>query len=130
MFINSTKVKRLILNKKIGILYTIIINCIQMKTKILSTRIDKEVLDEIEKIAKEKGVDRSSFIKQLVVKGLSEMKVKEAIEEYGNQKVSLSKAAFNAGLNIRDFLALLSSSKVELNYELEDLKEDLKNIKK
>jgi len=59
----------------------------------------------------------------------SEVRLLVALELYREGRVSLGKAAEIAGLSIREFLYELRSRNIPLNYDLEELKEDLKTIK-
>jgi predicted HTH domain antitoxin len=96
-----------------------------MKSKILSTRVKEKIADEIKEVSKERGVDRSYLVKQLIIRGLKDLKIQEALKEYNLGKISLSKASEKAGLSVKDFLALIPENKVELNYNVWDLKDDL-----
>jgi predicted HTH domain antitoxin len=97
-----------------------------MKTVTLSTRIDEAEAKIIDQLAKENGVDRATFLKQLLKKGLEDYTFTKAISYYRRGKISLSRAAEMANISIRDFIAQLPGMEVELNYDLEDLTVDLK----
>jgi predicted HTH domain antitoxin len=96
-----------------------------MKTTILSTRIEDIQAKEINKLAKKDGLDKSSFLKKLILKGLNEYKLEHAIEDYNYKKISLSKAAETANLSIHELISLMPEKNMTLNYTSQELKEDL-----
>ena len=86
-----------------------------MKTITLSTRLEENEAQIIDQCAKEDGLDRSTFLKQLLKKGLEEYMLKKALNLYRKHIVSL-----------RDFISRLPAGGAELNYSLDDLKHDAK----
>ncbi len=96
-----------------------------MKTITLSTRLDEDDAKMIDQFAKDNGLDQSTFLKQLLRKGLDEYKFNKAINECRQGKISLSRAADISGLNIRDMISRLPEMNVELNYNIDDLSHDI-----
>ncbi len=96
-----------------------------MKTVTLSTRFDENEAKIIDQLAKEDGLDRSTFLKQLLRKGLEEYKLTKALDEYRRRRISLSRAAEIADLTIRDFISRVPEIGIELNYSINDLKYDI-----
>ncbi len=58
-----------------------------------------------------------------------ELKLLIALELYREGRVSLGKAAEIAGLSLREFLYELRSRSIPLNYDLEELEQDLKIVR-
>ena len=58
-----------------------------------------------------------------------ELRLLIALELYREGRVSLGKAAEMTGLSIREFLYELRSRRVPLNYDLEELEEDMKTAR-
>jgi predicted HTH domain antitoxin len=79
----------------------------------------------IDQFAKDNGLDQSTFLKQLLRKGIDEYKFNKAINEYRQGKISLSRAAEISGLNIRYIISRLPEMNVELNYNIDDLSHDI-----
>jgi len=96
-----------------------------MKTITLSTKLDEDDAKMIDQFAKDNGLDQSTFLKQLLRKGLDEYKFNKAINEYRQGKISLSRAAEISELNIRDIISRLPEMNVELNYNIDDLSNDI-----
>lgn len=59
----------------------------------------------------------------------SELKIQLALFLYEKGKLSFGKARELAGLSVWEFMEKLSENKIPLNYDVEDLKEDLETIK-
>jgi len=94
----------------------------------ISTRIDEEIAEEIERIAKKKGVDRSAVIRELLKIGIQEFKLKEALELVRERKVTVWKAAEIAGLTYREMLEKLKEHNVPFPITEEELARELEEI--
>lgn len=92
----------------------------------VSTRIEKNVLSEIDELSKEKQMDRASFLRNLIVEGLSIEKKKKVLGMYKERKISLAKAAEMLGINLWEMLDLIEEESIYLDYSEEELREDLK----
>ena len=98
-------------------------------TTTISTRLPKKEVMEIEKFAEEEDLDKSTFVKRLLHKSLEDYKVEYAFRLYKEGKVSLWKAAKLAEKSLWDMIELTGKYDVYLNYGIEDLREDLKNLR-
>ena len=72
--------------------------------KVITIRIQDDLLKEIDSLAKEMGVDRSDLIRMLLMKSLREEKISRALRMYVNDEVSLERAAEIAGIPLADFI--------------------------
>lgn len=59
----------------------------------------------------------------------SELRIQLALFLYEKGKLSFGKARELAGLSVWEFMEKLNENKIPLNYDIEDLKEDLETIK-
>ncbi|MHA1651555.1 MAG: UPF0175 family protein [Candidatus Helarchaeota archaeon] len=87
----------------------------------ISTRIDKKLLKEIEVIVKEKGIDRSDAIRQLLKIGLKEYKLEELLKALRERKITIWKAAEIAGITYREMLDKLRAYNVPFPLTKESL---------
>jgi len=53
-----------------------------------SVRLPKEIVEEIEKLSKEEGIDKGTLIRKLIAESLKEYKIKRALELYREGKDS------------------------------------------
>jgi len=90
-----------------------------------SVRLPKEMVEEIEKLSKEEGIDRGTLIRKLITESLREYKIKKALELYREGRVSLWKAAEIAGITYREALEELKKRNISFKYDLEDLEVDI-----
>ena len=58
-----------------------------------------------------------------------ELRLLVALELYREGRISLGKAAELAGLSLREFLYELRSRRVPLNYDLDELEEDMETVR-
>jgi len=91
----------------------------------ISARIDKGLAEEIEKIVREKGIDRSAVIRELLYAGLKEYKLKKALELVRERKVTVWKAAEIAGLSYREMLEKLKEHNVPFPITVEELAREI-----
>jgi predicted HTH domain antitoxin len=97
--------------------------------KTITTRLPDEMVDELKKIAEIEKLDKSSVVRRLLDKAIPSWKLEYALKLYQNKEISIGKAAELSSLSIWEFLDQLSLKKIPLNYDLEDLKIDLKKVK-
>ena len=98
-----------------------------MKTFTVSMRMDQAEVKDLEKLANEMGLDRSTFLKQAIRRGCQNVLFERACEAYRQGDVTLSKAAQMARISLREMLLRMPQSGLELNYTAEDLHEDLES---
>ena len=91
----------------------------------VSTRLEEKEALQLEALALREGLDRASVMKQLLRRGMREALWEEAVREYRERKVTLSRAAEMAGVPLWDFLAGMSKADLEVHYGVDDLEDDL-----
>ncbi len=99
-----------------------------MKQQRVSLTLPKKILEEAEKMAREKLEDRSTAIRELLAIGIAEYRENEAVKNYAEGKLSLGKAAELAGVSMWRLIDLLKEKKVPLRYDLDKLKEEIEAI--
>ena len=110
-------------------MYTIQNGCIHM-TKILTTRAPDSLAKEIEILAKEEHLDKSSLIRRLLADAVEEKRKTKALMLYKDGKVSIGKAAEIAKLSIWEMLDLIGEKGLHIDYGAEELAEDLKPLRR
>lgn len=99
-----------------------------MKLDRISLTIPKKLLEESERIAKEKLEDRSTVMRELLALGLKQYMIQKAIQQYSEGKVSMEKAAELADVSIWKFLETMKERKIPIRYDLEDIKREIEEI--
>ncbi|MEM2999903.1 MAG: UPF0175 family protein [Candidatus Bathyarchaeia archaeon] len=97
-------------------------------TEVVSARLPKEKARLVEEIAKEEKVDKSTILEKAVEHYAREWKLKKALELYRDGQITLSRAAEIAEISIWEIIDLLSQKKVNLQYGIDDIEEDLKAL--
>lgn len=108
----------------------------------LSVRMNKEMIDELDRIAKLLGVDRATIVRKIIDTGIELQKIEVAIELY-QKGDTLERAANISGASLWDLFEELKNrgitSKFDIDQEKdtylrvfandnEDLKKKIKNI--
>ena len=97
-------------------------------TATISTRIEEKILSEIDELSKEKHMDRASFLRNLIVEGLSIERKKKVLSMYKQRKISLAKAADMLDVDLWKMIDTLKEEGMYLDYSEEELREDLKGM--
>lgn len=95
-----------------------------MKMKTTSVRLPREMIEEIERISKEEGVDKGTLLRKLLAESLKEYRIKKALDLYRDGKISLWKAAEVAGITYREALEELRRRNIPFKYDVADLRTD------
>ncbi len=89
--------------------------------KNVSIRLQKEFMEEAEKLAKLEMVDKSTIIREALEKGFAEVKLKTAVELFSEGKASTSEAAEVAGLSVGELMDELVRRGIRPSITKEDL---------
>lgn len=96
----------------------------------VTARLPRDMLGELEKLAREEQVDRSELIRRLIDHALKQKRVERALNAYSEGRVTLWKAAEMAGLSLRAMMEVVKASKTLVPYGLEELERDIAYVKK
>jgi len=94
----------------------------------VSARVRKSQAQEVERLAAEKGVDKSEIIRELLAIALKEQKLKEALDSIRAGKATIWKAAEMAGITYREMLELLRTHNIPFPLSKEELKREVEEI--
>ncbi len=94
----------------------------------ITTRVSDEIEEEIRSISKREQLDRSTVVRRLLVVGIKDWKIKYALEQYSEGKITIWKAARMAGISLRQMLDIAAKKGIPFQYTLEDLREDFGSI--
>ncbi|MBI2631422.1 UPF0175 family protein [Candidatus Pacearchaeota archaeon] len=98
-------------------------------SKTITTRLPDEYVNGLKEIEKKENLDTSSVVRRLLAFAIAEWKKNYAIEQYKSGEFSFGQTAKFAGISVWDLPLLLKQKGIHLNYDLEELKNDLKTIK-
>ncbi len=98
------------------------------RSEVISARLPRDRIKLIEEIAHEEKVDKSTILDRALEHYTREWSLKKALELYRNGAITLSRSAEIAGLSIWEIIDTLEKRKIVLQYDAEDLEEDMKTI--
>ena len=90
----------------------------------LSVRLPEQHMYDVGEVAGQELADNGAMVHKLIGSGLKEYRIKIAFESYVEGKISLWKAASQAGLTYRGALEELKKRNISFRYEKDDLDVD------
>ena len=106
--------------------YHIVLIRITMAT--LTARVPDELVRELARVSKEEQLDKSTVVRRLLTASIIRWKEQRAMEQYQKGVWSTEQAAGYAKVSLWRFFEMLKQQGVFLNYDEEELREDLKVI--
>jgi len=97
-------------------------------TATITTRVEEKLLQEIDQLSKENQMDRATFLRNLIVEGLSMEKERKVLKMYKDRKISMANAAEMLDIDLWQMIDIIKREKIYLDYSEEELKEDLKGL--
>ena len=96
----------------------------------ISIILPDDLKKEIDKLRDLNREDQSTFIRKLLWKSETHEKLEIALKEYQKNKISLGKAAENAGISIWEMVDELKSRNLTLNYKISEAELEIEKILK
>lgn len=93
--------------------------------KHVTARIPEDLYERIEQIREEEQLDRSTAVKRLLERGVTDWQLDTAVQQYQAERLSLGRAAELADLSLWRFLDVLDERGIEASYTEADLDADL-----
>jgi len=103
--------------------YGIIVNS---EVKHLTGRVQKKQIEVLDKISKEEKIDRSAALRKVLDIGIQEYLKRKAVEDYRRGRISIGKAAEDAGVSIAEFYKILNDEGVPIRVDIAAVKDALK----
>ena len=95
------------------------------KEQMVGTRLPSELVRELELIEDAEQSDRSTTVRRLLAKAIQQWKLEHYVRLYGDGKLTLARAARDAGVSMWEMMDYARARKVPAQYDLEDLERDL-----
>ena len=99
-----------------------------MTYSVLSLRIAPNVLKEIDALATDENVERSTLLRDLLNKGLKQTKMEHAVEQYKQGNISIGRMAKVTGLPRHELFKELKKHNVNVHYSKDRLLMDCHGI--
>ncbi len=96
--------------------------------QLIASRVPPDLAADLQKIEEIEHVDRSTAVRRLLYSAVREWKLEHAAKLYGVNRITLARAAEEAGVSVREMMEYLRQRRVTVQYDLEDFERDLKGI--
>ena len=99
------------------------------KEQMVGTRLPQELVRELEKIESAEQSDRSTTVRKLLYKAIGEWKLEHYARLYGDGKLTLARAAREAGVSLWEMMDYARQRTIPAQYDLEDFERDAKTVR-
>ena len=94
----------------------------------VGTRLPSELVRELAFIEEVEQSDRSTTVRRLLSKAIQQWKLEHYARLYGDGKLTLARAARDAGVSLWEMMDYARARKVPAQYDLKELQRDLGTI--
>jgi len=98
-----------------------------MTTETVTARLQTTLIQGIDAAAKEEQLGRSDVMRRFLVEGLSQWRIRKALEKYKEGRYSFGQAVHFAKVSVWEFTDLMKQHQVPLNLDVEDIQKEFKN---
>ena len=98
------------------------------KEQMVGTRLPSELVRELAFIEEVEQSDRSTTVRRLLSKAIQQWKLEHYARLYGDGKLTLARAARDAGVSLWEMMDYACARKVPAQYDLKELQRDLGTI--
>jgi predicted HTH domain antitoxin len=98
------------------------------KEQMVGTRLPYTVVRDLEAIEQVEQSDRSTTVRKLLSRAIQDWKLDHYSRLYGSGKLTIARAAREAGVSVWEMMDYVKSKKITAQYDLEDFQRDLKTL--
>lgn len=98
------------------------------KEQMVGTRLPEELVRDLELIENAEQADRSTTVRKLLYKAVGDWKLEHYAKLYGEGKLTLARAAREAGVSLWEMMDYARKKKIPAQYDVEDFEADVKRI--
>ncbi len=96
--------------------------------QMVGTRLPLDLVHALELIEDVEQSDRSTTVRRLLSKAIHQWKLEHYARLFGERKLTLARAAREAGVSLWEMMDFARESKAPFQYDLDDLHQDLEVI--
>ena len=100
------------------------------KEQMVGTRLPQQIVRDLEFIEEHEQADRSSTVRKLLHRAIQTWKLESYADRYGEGRITLARAARDAGVSIWEMTDYTRHHKIAAQYDLDDLQNDIDAITK
>lgn len=94
----------------------------------IGTRLPNARVKDLEQIEAIEQTDRSTTVRKLLANAIDQWKLDHYATQYGQGKLSMARAAREAGVSLWEFQTYARQHQVSAQYDREELDHDLKTV--
>lgn len=94
----------------------------------ISARVQRSQFREVERIARQRGSDKSDVVRELLRIGIQQKRIEEALDLVRRGRATVWKAANHAQVTYREMLQLLREHNVPFPLSHEEIKREMEEI--
>lgn len=94
----------------------------------ISARVKRSQLREVERIANQRGSDKSAVVREWLRIGIQQQRIEEALDLVRRRRATVWKAANHANVTYREMLELLRLHNVPFPLSNEELKREIEEL--
>ncbi len=98
------------------------------KEQMVNIKLPSDLVRELKLIEDVEQSDRSTTVRRLLSRAIRQWKLEHYARLYGDGKLTLARAARDAGVSLWEMLDHARTKKISAQYDLEDLRRDLGTI--
>jgi predicted HTH domain antitoxin len=98
------------------------------KEQIVGSRLPEELLKDLETIERLEQTDRSTTVRKLLHRAVGEWKREYYARQYGEGKMTLARAAAEAGVSLWEMMDYVRQKKIAAQYDLEEFRKDVEAV--
>ncbi len=98
------------------------------KEELVAARLPDTLVSELKRIEQVEQSDRSTVVRRLLYRAVTEWKKEYMAKQYSSGRLTLERAATEAGVSVREMMQYLRDNRIPGQYDLADLEEDMKSF--
>ena len=91
-------------------------------------RLPESLMEEIRRIEDVEQSDRSTAVRKLLRRAITEWKKEYAAKLYAEGRLTLERAAMDSGVSVREMMEYLKQRKIPAQYDVKDFEQDMKRF--
>jgi predicted HTH domain antitoxin len=95
------------------------------KEQMVGSRLPMGLVQDLEMIEKVEQTDRSTAVRKLLHRAVSDWKKEYYAKQYGEGRMTLARAARDADTSLWEMMSYVRQRKIAAQYDLDDLRKDM-----
>ena len=100
-----------------------------MKEQMVGSRLPVELIRDLEMIERVEQSDRSTTVRKLLYRATKEWKMEYYAKQYAEGKISMARAAREAGVSLWEMMDYLRLKRIPSQYDFEEWERDVETVR-